>query len=122
MSQPPEYPGRRRFKRAASSAGSAAYQGAFEAVGSVLVAGAIGYWVDATWDTAPWGLLVGAVVGFAAMVLRLVRLGKEVHPDATDDAQAKGPDADDLGVGEAPGMSSVLRRDERDEDEDGKAE
>lgn len=81
MSQPPDYPGRQRFKRAAAAAGSEAYQGAFEAIGSVLIAGAFGYWVDTRWDTAPVGLLIGTAVGFAAMVLRLVRLGKEIHPD-----------------------------------------
>jgi len=123
VSQPPDYPGRQRFKRAAAAAGSEAYQGAFEAIGSVLIAGAFGYWVDYRWDTQPIGLLVGTAVGFAAMVLRLVRLGKEIHPDSEgSDAgteeeaedERKGsksghPVADDLAVGESPGMSSVLR-------------
>jgi F0F1-type ATP synthase assembly protein I len=130
VSQPPEYPGRQRVKRAAAAAGSDAYQGAFEAVGSVLIACAFGYWVDSQWDTKPWGLLVGTVVGFAAMVLRLVRLGKEIHPDSigTDGATAsESADrvADDLGVGEALGMSSALRDDDDDRgdrDEDGNGE
>ncbi len=124
MSQPPEYPGRQRVKRAAAAAGSDAYQGAFEAVGAVLIACAFGYWVDSRWDTTPYGLLIGAVVGFAAMVLRLVRLGKELHPDPDGSElesdqpkpdQSNTPVADDLGVGEAPGLSSALR----DDDEDG---
>ncbi len=123
MSQPPDYPGRERFKRAAAAAGSEAYQGAFEAIGSVLIAGAFGYWVDYRWDTAPVGLLVGTAVGFAAMVLRLVRLGKEIHPELPGSdpglGNTKGSTpttrlTDELGVGESPGMSSVLR-DERDE-------
>ena len=38
VSQPPEIPGSRRLKRAAASAGSSAYQGVFEAVGSILIA------------------------------------------------------------------------------------
>jgi F0F1-type ATP synthase assembly protein I len=129
VSQPPDYPGRERFKRAAAAAGSEAYQGAFEAIGSVLIAGAFGYWVDYRWDTTPVGLLVGTAIGFAAMVLRLIRLGKEIHPDSTGAesgsagfAGSKGSkesksgeqDADDLTFGESPGMSSVLR-DERDE-------
>lgn len=130
MSQPPDYPGRQRFKRAAAAAGSEAYQGAFEAIGSVLVAGGFGYWVDYQWETAPYGLLVGMVVGFAAMVLRLVRLGKEIHPDpAVGDGTKDGteqatpastpeiaPSDDDLGFGESPGMSSILR-DEHEHDE-----
>lgn len=122
VSQPPDYPGRERFKRAAAAAGSEAYQGAFEAIGSVLIACAFGYWVDYRWDTAPIGLLVGTAVGFAAMVLRLVRLGKEVHPDPGSEepdsgaGHAKGSARasrlpDDLGAGESPGMSSALRDD-----------
>lgn len=116
MSQPPEYPGRQRFKRVAAAAGSDAYQGAFEAVGSVLIGCGFGYWVDSYWDTAPYGLLTGVVVGFAAMVLRLVRLGKELHSDPVGAESSKSGEsttrvADDLGVGEAPGMSSALRDD-----------
>ena len=116
------------MKRAAAAAGSDAYQGALEAVGAVLIACAFGYWVDSRWDTTPYGLVIGAVVGFAAMVLRLLRLGKELHPDpdSSEDASEVGSNepkpghpmtrvADDLGVGEAAGMSSVLR----DDDEDG---
>ena len=117
MSQPPDYPGRQRFKRVASAAGSEAYQGAFEAIGSVLIAGAFGYWVDYRWDTTPVGLLVGTGVGFAAMVLRLIRLGKEIHPDSNG-SQIAGSGTDDLMLGESPGMSSVLR-DERDEFDEG---
>jgi F0F1-type ATP synthase assembly protein I len=116
VSQPPEYPGRQRFKRVAAAAGSEAYQGAFEAIGSVLIACAFGYWVDSRWDTRPFGMLIGVVIGFAAMVLRLVRLGKELHPDSVGTDNSKSDEAtavikDDLGVGEAPGMSSVLRDD-----------
>ncbi len=121
MSQLPEYPGRQRLKRVVAAAGSEAYQGAFEAIGSVLIAVAFGYWVDSRWDTRPYGLLIGTVVGFAAMVLRLLRLGRELHPDAngtggTSAGDSTAPDAADRGVGEEPGLSSVLR-DERNEDE-----
>jgi F0F1-type ATP synthase assembly protein I len=138
VSQPPEYPGRQRFKRVAAAAGSEAYQGAFEAIGSVLIAGAFGYWVDSRWDTRPFGLLIGVGIGFAAMVLRLIRLGKELHPDSVGTESSKSdeaaaPVANDLGVGEAPGLSSVLRDDTdvgdvsgpgdfSDDDESGRAE
>jgi F0F1-type ATP synthase assembly protein I len=127
VSQPPEYPGRQRMKRAAAAAGSDAYQGAFEAVGSVLIACAFGYWVDSRWETAPYGLLLGTLVGFAAMVLRLIRLGKELHPDTegtngSTPGDATSDVADDLGVGESPGMSSVLRHDDADERGNGKTE
>ncbi len=114
MSHPPDYPGRQRLKRVAAAAGSDAYQGAFEAIGSVLIACAFGYWVDSRWDTKPFGLLIGAAAGFAAMVLRLVRLGKELYPESgetgdSDPGEPTAQVADDLGFGEAPGLSSVLR-------------
>jgi hypothetical protein len=68
------------------------------------------------------------------MVLRLVRLGKEIHSDSAGAESSKSGEsttgvADDLGVGEAPGMSSVLRDDNdvshdrvSNDDENGRAE
>lgn len=124
MSHPPEYPGRDRLKRASARAGSDAYQGAFEAVGAVLLSCGVGFFVDARWETAPWGVLIGAVIGFAAMVLRLVRLGRELHPDdagagTADDIQDSSGGArldrrsdDGPGAGVALGMSDALREDE----------
>ncbi len=114
MSQPPEYPGSRRLKRAAARAGGGAYEGAFEAVGAIVIAIGIGYWVDTRYETTPTGVLSGAVIGFAAFVLRLVRLGRQLHPDGSGDpAAGTGPEvAEDLGVGEAPGLSDALREDE----------
>ncbi len=119
MSHPPDYPGRKRLKRAAARAGNEAYQGAFEAVGAVLVGCGFGFWIDGRLDSSPWGLIIGAVVGFGAMVLRLVRLGHELHPDPNAaDGTAKSDSAglhaswdDELGVGVSPGMSDVLRED-----------
>lgn len=114
MSHPPDYPGRQRMKRLATAAGSDAYQGAFEAIGAVLVGGGFGYWADLTWDSSPWGFLIGIALGFAAMVVRLLRLGKELEFDeGTGATSASGPDiADDLGLGEAPGLSDVFRPDD----------
>jgi F0F1-type ATP synthase assembly protein I len=113
VSRPPEYPGSQRLKRAAASAGSSAYQGVFEAVGSILIACAVGFWVDRRFETAPIGVLAGAAIGFGAFVLRLMRLGKELHPDgALGRAASLGTEVeDDLGIGEAPGISDALRDD-----------
>ena len=61
--------------------GLAAYQGAFEAVLAIPIAIGGGYWLDGRFDTTPIFLLVGAAVGFGAFVLRLVRLGRQLHPD-----------------------------------------
>lgn len=119
MSHPPEYPGRQRMKRAAARSANDAYQGAFEAVGAVLVACGVGYWVDRQWGTTPYGVLIGAALGFAAMVLRLVRLGKELHPeDDSDLAAGPGPGIDeDIATGETPGISSALLDDDAEEDD-----
>ena len=117
MSHPPEYPGRDRVKRAVARAGSDAYQGAFEAVGAVLLGRGVGFFVDDRWETAPWGVLIGAVIGFAAMVLRLVRLGKELHPDGAagndQNTNAQLDRRNDEGSGVTPGMSEVLLEDEQ---------
>lgn len=67
-----------------------AYQGAVEAVFAVLIATGAGYWVDDRYDTSPFGIFVGAVIGFAAMVLRLLRL-RDLYDDMSDEAQE--PDA-----------------------------
>jgi F0F1-type ATP synthase assembly protein I len=56
-----------------------AYQGAFEAVFAILIAGGLGYGVDAYLDSSPIGLLVGFAIGFAAFVMRLVRLGRVLN-------------------------------------------
>ena len=73
-----EEPGLERRRRQASRQGLA-YQGAFEAVVAILIAAGIGLWIDGRYDTSPWGLLIGTVVGFTSFVVRLLRLGKRLH-------------------------------------------
>lgn len=127
MSQPPELPGTRRLKRAAASAGGSAYQGVFEAVGAILIACVAGFWIDRKFETAPVGILVGAAIGFGAFVLRLMRLGKELHPDGEAGRAASGADvasmieiesdesmaheADERAIGDSAGLSDLLRED-----------
>lgn len=50
---------------------------------AVLVGAGLGYWADAHWESTPIGVISGVVVGFAAMVLRLLRLGRELVPEST---------------------------------------
>ena len=90
------------------------YEGAFEAVTSVIISIGIGYGIDSYFGTTPYGVIGGAVVGFGAFVLRLVRLGRQIHPDGAGEASAPGPEIDDedLGVGESPGLSSVFHDDD----------
>ena len=68
--RPPEGERRRQAK---------AYEGAFEAVASVIISALLGYWADGYFDSSPWLMLVGVVLGFAAMVTRLFRLGAEME-------------------------------------------
>jgi len=56
-----------------------AYQGALEAVFAIVVGTGAGYWADSALGSSPWGLLVGATIGFAAFVLRLYRLGASLN-------------------------------------------
>jgi F0F1-type ATP synthase assembly protein I len=63
----------------------AVYQGAFEAVIALLIAIGFGYWLDGYFDTAPWLLLVGAAIGFASFTVRLMRLGRWMKGENSDD-------------------------------------
>ena len=56
------------------------YQGAVGAVVALLLAMGLGYWADQRFDTAPWLLLAGVVLGFASFVLRLWRMRALVEP------------------------------------------
>jgi len=59
--------------------GGLAYQGAFESVFAILIGAGFGYWADARFETAPWGVLVGLLLGLSAFVLRLVRLARQLQ-------------------------------------------
>lgn len=115
MSNSSKLPGSDRLKRAATptkrGSEGAAYQGAMEAVGAIVISIGIGWWIDSRYGSSPYGLLGGAVVGFGAFVLKLMRMGQELNPS---DHVAAGPEIDDedLTVGEAPGLSSVLHDDD----------
>jgi len=78
-------PGSRRLKRLAASSGSHAghaYQGAVEAVLAIVVATGLGYWADTRFGTSPRWLIVGAVIGFGAFVLRLARMARLIEEPA----------------------------------------
>ncbi len=95
-------PGQKRVERMATpirSSGGKAYEGAFEAVGAILIATGLGYWFDQHYETTPIGILVGAAIGFAAFVLRLIRLGKQLHPE-TEAGSASSPPAAETAEGE----------------------
>ncbi len=54
--------------------GARAYQAALEAVFAIPIAGGLGYWADTRFDTGPILLLAGLVLGFAAFVVRIMRM------------------------------------------------
>ncbi len=51
-----------------------AYQRALEAVLAIPIGIGIGYFVDGRLDSSPIGLVIGAALGFAAFVRRLVSM------------------------------------------------
>ena len=87
----------RQTGQAGSRRSGKAYEGAFEAVASILIAGGLGYWADATWDTSPRYLLVGFAIGFGAFVLRLYRLGGAMQTLEAEEAATveSAPEKDD---------------------------
>lgn len=80
------------------------YQGAVEAVFSIPVGVGLGWLADRQFGWAPIGLLVGAGIGFAAFVLRLVRLGKDMQAETAKQ--------------ETPPAASGSRSPQRDDDDD----
>jgi F0F1-type ATP synthase assembly protein I len=79
-----------------SSTRGKAYQGALEAVFSIVIATLLGYWADQRFGTSPRYLVVGAVVGFGSFVLRLVRMGSliESGPGPQDGQDSQEPKSD----------------------------
>lgn len=63
-----------------------AYQSAAEAVFAIPVAGGLGYWADASFDTGPVCLIVGLVLGFVAFVMGLMRMRKLVEQSGEDES------------------------------------
>jgi F0F1-type ATP synthase assembly protein I len=51
-----------------------AYQGAIEAVASIMIGGGLGYFADDHFDSSPYLLLLGFAFGFGACFVRLMRL------------------------------------------------
>lgn len=46
---------------------------------AIVFGTALGYWVDKTWGTGPWGLLVGLLMGIIAAFRNLYILGKRAQ-------------------------------------------
>lgn len=64
--------------------GMKAYQGALEAVLSILIGTGLGYLADRQFGTGPVILLLGLAAGFASFVIRISRL-RVLVDDAPED-------------------------------------
>jgi len=62
-----------------------------EAVLAIVIATGLGYWADARFGTSPRWLIVGAIVGFGAFVLRLARMAKLVEDPTQDEDEDEEP-------------------------------
>ena len=62
------------------------------ALSMVLFCGA-GYALDVWLGTLPWFLLAGAVLGFAAIILKLLRLNADLEADMARRKKVEGEDA-----------------------------
>ena len=104
-----------RFKSRLTKAQGAAYQGAMEAVLAIPIAVGLGYWADTHFGTSPRYLLVGAVIGFCAFVLRLTRMRPDLDESATDDEDRASADAASDRNEVAPDGTARDTRDTREE-------
>ena len=83
----PEMPWEREGTAASSHVGW--MTAGFEFAGAVVLCGGIGYWLDDRFGWKPWGMVVGAMVGVAAGMYRLI--SRALYPGGRK-AGAKGKD------------------------------
>lgn len=50
----------------------------FEFLAALLLPGALGYWLDGKFNTRPWLMLVGGLLGFAVGLFQLVRSARKM--------------------------------------------
>ncbi|UCE60377.1 MAG: AtpZ/AtpI family protein [Phycisphaerales bacterium] len=47
--------------------------------------GLVGYWIDRRWNSDPWGVVVGAVLGLIGATYNLVRGSTKAFKEAADE-------------------------------------
>ena len=68
-----------------------AYSLGFNFVAAFGVFAALGYWFDSSWDSSPWGLIVGAALGLIGGMYNLIKASHAVFEDSSD----RRPDSDE---------------------------
>ena len=58
------------------------YASAF--VGSVVVAGGVGYSIDYFASTKPWGLMIGIIIGFIAGTRSIVQMAQKMNAENSE--------------------------------------
>ena len=53
-----------------------------ELVASVVGLGALGWWIDRSQETAPWGLVICATIGFVGGMYNLIRSAQKAAREA----------------------------------------
>jgi hypothetical protein len=112
---------------AAKRSMASAYQGAIEAVIAMAICLLVGWWVDDRFGSGPFGLFAGMVVGFAALLLRLLRIrspglgsgaeGRRAPP--VEEAAAPAAPADDEAEDGASWTDALTPSRDRHEDDEG---
>ena len=70
-----------RLRGPKNTEASRAYQGAVEAVMALILCLVIGYYADEYFESSPIGLILGAIIGFSSMVLRIIRMAPKEGSD-----------------------------------------
>jgi F0F1-type ATP synthase assembly protein I len=52
---------------------------------TILVLGGVGWWIDSTWQSTPWGLIVGLLLGSALGLTQFLRMIQQLLKKPTDD-------------------------------------
>lgn len=61
-----------------------------QVAGALLIYIVLGFFLDRWLDTAPWLTIIGAAVGFAAMIAMLYRIGLQANQESHERRRRKG--------------------------------